>query len=490
MTGFAQAIVRHAQRAPHRVAIHCDGQDLGYGTLWERIAQATCVLQSLGVARGDRVAWLGLNDPAMLVLLFAVARLGALLVPLNYRLAAAELTAILVHSDAMLLVADAAHGPVAHQLASAQGIDCLAASALAQEPVIEAKLLPDATDLPMLLVYTSGTTGRPKGVVHTQGGLLANCAISAHAQELCAADHVLTVLPLFHVGGLCIQTLPALHVGATLTLHRHFDAAAWLHAVQQRKPSLAVMVPATLRAVIALPGFASADLSSLKMVVTGSSVVPVALIEAFHRRGVPVCQVYGATETGPLSIYQQRADAFAQVGAAGHAGQGVAVRLVDACGHDVAPGAVGEIWVRAPNVMSGYWRDAANPDFQDGWFHSGDLAHCDVNGVYRVVGRCKDMIISGGENIYPAEIENLLASCPEIADVAVLGQADATWGEVAVAVVVRRAGGQLDADAVMRLLHGQIARYKMPKRVLFRDALPKTALGKIEKAVLRATLDA
>ncbi len=344
-------------------------------------------------------------------------------------------------------------------------------------------------DAPVLLAYTSGTTGQPKGALHTQCGLLWNCINATHAQDLGCTDHVLTVLPLFHVGGLCIQTLPALHAGACVTLHSRFQAGAWLADVARRRPSLSLMVPAALRAVLDHPDFEATDLSSLKLLVAGSSVVPVALIAAFHARGVPVGQVYGATETGPVSIYLRRAQALRYPGCAGGAGLHVEVRLVDSQGREVEAGTVGEIWIRAPNLMRNYWNDPANPAFRDGWFHSGDLARVDENGLYWVVGRSKDMIISGGENIYPAEIENLLAGSPEIAEAVVVGQGDATWGEVAVAVVVRRPDSTLDEAGVMRLLDGRIARYKLPRRVLFRDDLPRTALGKVQKAELRDWLE-
>ena len=226
------------------------------------------------------------------------------------------------------------------------------------------------------------------------------------------------------------------------------------------------------------------------MVVAGSSVVPRGLIDGFHARHIPVGQVYGATETGPVSIYLRRDDAMRVPGAAGRAGLHAQVRLVDAHGCDVATGGVGEIWIRAPNLMRGYWQEPDHPSFQHGWFHSGDLAHQDADGFYWVVGRSTDMIISGGENIYPAEIENLLVASADIAEVAVLGIKDPTWGEVAVAVVVPMAGVQLTQPDVLQRLEGHIARFKMPRRVVFCSALPKTALGKVQKSALLAALAA
>lgn len=487
---LAQIIERHAQFSLRQVALSFAGEDITYPALWQRIQRAAIVLQAAGVQPGDRVAWLGLNDPAMLVLLFALARIGAILLPLNHRLAAPEHAAILAHADVGLLVSDGTHAAAAVALARAQGCNLLPAVELsAGDP---ASTLPwtDESASPVLLVYTSGTTGRPKGVLHTQAGLVWNCVISTHAHELTQNDHVLSALPMFHVGGLCIQTLPALHAGATVTLHARFDAAAWLADVRQRRPTLSLMVPATLRAVLEHPDFATSDLSSLKLLVAGSSTIPVSMIAALHARGVPVGQVYGATETGPVSIYLRREDAMDRPGSAGKAGLHVEVRLVDGAGEPVATGEVGEILVRGPNLMSGYWKDAGNPAFAQGWFHTGDLACCDETGFYKVVGRSRDMIISGGENVYPAEIENLLADCPKVAEAAVLGQPDSQWGEVVVAVIVKTPGADLDAAQVMQLFEGQLARFKHPKRILFCDALPKTALGKVQKAGLLERLGA
>lgn len=488
---LAQVIERHAQFSPQQVAIHAAGEDISYPALWQRIESATQVLLAAGVQPGDRVAWLGFNDPAVLVLLFALARVGAILLPLNHRLAAPEHAAILGHAGVSLLVSDNAHADAAAALAATQGCRLLSAAELATGLAGSiAARLSGAYASPVLLVYTSGTTGRPKGALHTQSGLIWNCVISAHAHELRQDDHVLSVLPLFHVGGLCIQTLPALHAGATVTLHARFDAAAWLADVARRRPTLSLMVPATLRAVLDHADFAATDLSSLRFLAAGSSTIPAAMIAAIHARGVPLGQVYGATETGPVSIYLRRADAIQHVGAAGKAGLHVEVKLVNTLGETVAPGEVGEIWVRAPNVMSGYWQDADNPAFAEGWFHTGDLARCDETGFYEVVGRSKDMIISGGENVYPAEIENLLADCPQILEAAVVGQPDARWGEVVVAVVVKAPGADLDAAGVLQLFEGRLARFKHPKRIVFCEALPKTALGKVQKAGLLAGLPA
>jgi fatty-acyl-CoA synthase len=489
----AAAIQSHAESNGGKPAIHFGSESISYAEFWQRVVCAMHTLQTLGIQTGDRVAYLGLNSPAELVLLVALSRLNAIFLPLNYRLATAELATIAAHAGVTLLVYADAHDDASHRLNKAVAPIKRARAAMFFDDsaqAVGAPVVPQDPSTPTLLVYTSGTTGQPKGALHTHAGLVANCIISADAHDLKASDHVLTALPLFHVGGLCIQTLPALYVGATVTLHARFDAGAWLQDVARLKPTVSLLVPATLRAVLAHPDFAATDLSSLKLINAGSSTIADNLIAPFHARGVPVCQVYGATETGPVSIYLKRADAVARTGSAGQPGPGIDVRLVDEHGHGIAAGSVGELLIRGSNMMHGYWQDPHNPSFADGWFHTGDLAWVDADGFYWVVGRSKDMIISGGENIYPAEIENLLASCADIEECAVIGQPDAQWGEVAVAVLVVKPGSTLTALEVMALFDGKLARFKQPKKVFFVDSLPKTATGKVQKAKVVAHIAA
>jgi fatty-acyl-CoA synthase len=414
------------------------------------------------------VAWLGYNCPEMLVLLFALARLGAILVPLNWRLTAAEHRAILEDCKPRWLFCDSDFESHAKSL-----------------PVPIGKTLrnenqelhgSDSDDL--LIVYTSGTTGKPKGAVLTQSALLWNGYNSIHAHDLRQSDHVLTVLPMFHVGGLNNQTLPALQAGATVALHRRFDPGAWLADVTARKPTISLLVPAAMQAVIAHPAWAKTDLSSLRMLNAGSMVIPDTLLRAFHDRGVPVGQIYGCTETAPIATVLLREDAMRKMGSAGKPALHCEVKLVE-----------GEVWVRGPNVMRGYWNDpkaTAAAITEDGWFRTGDLARTDEEGFYWIVGRSKDVIISGGENIHPAELENVLADCPAIAEAAVVGIADPKWGEAACACVVRRL--DIDEQGVLALFHDRLAKFKHPRRVVFLDALPRNAMGKVQKQELRKKL--
>jgi fatty-acyl-CoA synthase len=297
--------------------------------------------------------------------------------------------------------------------------------------------------------------------------------------DMTVRDHILTVLPLFHVGGLNIQTTPALKVGATVTLHDRFDPGAFLAAVRADQPTLTVLVPATISAVLAHPRWPETDLSSLRAVTTGSMAVPIALIEAFHARGVPVIQIYGSTETAPVAVYQRIPEAFDSVGCMGRVGLHTEVRVVDAGGADVGPSVAGEVLVRGEHVAAGYWNDPASTAkaFADGWFRSGDIAEYDAEGRFWFKDRIKNVIVSGGENVYPAEVERVLHEMPGIRECQVIGRPDARWGMVPVAAVVADAG--LSREAVLAHFDGRLARFKHPRDVVFLDELPRNAMGKV-----------
>ena len=473
-----------------------------FAKFWRRVERVTGHLQATWAVRpGDRVAWLGLNHELQLVTLIACARLDAIFMPLNYRLALAELRQVLDDAQPTLLVHDAEHAAVASSLCPVTQSDTC--SALLQERLIDtasprSMALPIVrAEAPVLLVYTSGTTGQPKGALHTQAGLWANAQASDFAHGFTSGDHVLSTLPLFHVGGLCIQTLPALLSGVTVSLHARFEPALWLQAVAQDQATLSLLVPATLRAVMDHPLWPGTDVSSLRGVMAGSSTIPLPYLQAFHDRAIPVGQIYGTTETGPVSIVLPLAQAVARMGAAGWPHPQAQVQLRNDAGDVVAPGQTGQVVIRAPNVMQGYWPGAqagsreVDSGLQDGWFATGDLGQAAADGCITIVGRSKDMIISGGENIYPAEIENLLATLAGVAECAVVGLDDERWGEVPVAAVVRTAsptGEALSEAAVLAHVQEKIARFKWPRKVVFVAELPKSALGKVQKSALQSAL--
>jgi fatty-acyl-CoA synthase len=482
---FATVLEWHALHAPQAPAVRFGPNLYSYGEMDRRTRAVACRLwHEWGVRAGDRVAWLGANHVDQLTLLFALARIGAMLAPLNFRLAPAEWDGVLADCTPRCVVHDASWRDAARALAVRAGIVARDVDTLV--PIAEGAPAPDHShpDAPVLLVYTSGTTGEPKGAVHTQANLLANMSAASQAQEIHAADVVATVLPMFHVGGLCIQTLPALYAGASVILHERFEPGATLDCFAKDRPSLTLLVPAVMKALIGHPAWAETDLSSLRAVWAGSSTLPRALVDAFHARGLPVCNVYGATETGPFSIALGARHAQTHAGSCGWPAQGVEVRLATSTTTTTPTGdGVGELLLRGPNIVRHYWPDRPALDAQ-GWFHSGDLGMQAADGSYSIVGRSKDMIISGGENIYPAEIENLLAGHAAIAECAVVGLPDARWGEVTVAACVRAPGAAADSEEVMRFLAGRIARYKLPRRIVWLDALPKTALGKVQKPQL------
>jgi fatty-acyl-CoA synthase len=491
-------------RGDERKATQTGDSTLAYdfAKFWRRVARVTAHLQSTwGVQQGDRVAWLGFNHELQLVTLVACARLGAVFLPLNFRLAVPELQQVMQDAQPQLLLHDTHHADTARAL---QGADLQHTHHDTLIATASPRALPMPAvhgELPLLLVYTSGTTGVPKGAVHTQAALLANARASAWAHDFSRAgahnntsgDKVLSTLPLFHVGGLCIQTLPALLAGVEVVLHPRFDPTAWLDEMHTSRPTLSLLVPATMRAVFEHPRWADTSLACLRGIMTGSSTVPMAYLETLHARGVPVGQVYGTTETGPVSIVLRLPDAMDRVGASGWPHPEAQVKLIDAQGQEVGPGETGEVCIRAANLMRGYWSRQGNTGIglQDGWFHSGDLGQRAEDGCITIVGRSKDMIISGGENIYPAEIENQLVTLPGVVECAVVGLSDERWGEVPVAVLVRSsdaAGQSLTSEAVLQHLQSRIARFKLPRRVVFMTSLPKSALGKVQKPALHAQL--
>ena len=480
-------IERHARFAPGAVAIRFEGAAISYAELARRVARVAAVLAGLGVKRDDAVAWLGLNHPAVLVLLFACARLGAMLVPLNWRLAPPEHARVLADCPPRVLFAEPAFADHARRIEGAlAATEISVLESAAGGPVEES----GDEDSPLLLCYTSGSTGAPKGVVLTQRAILWNAVNSTHMHDLTSADRVLTTLPMFHVGGMNIQTTPALHAGASVTLHAKFDPAAALEAIERERITLAVLVPAQLSALMELPRWRSADLSSLRMITTGSTIVSEAFVRKASERGIPVVQVYGSTETCPVAAYVRAADALRKAGSAGAPALHCEVKVAGDDGAELPPGRDGEILVRGPNVATGYWNAPGETAqaFAKGWYRSGDLGHFDAEGHLYVVARKKDMIISGGENIYPAEVETVLLECPAIEEACVVGRPEERWGEAVVAAVVLKPGRHMTEAEALALFEGRIARYKHPREVRFLERLPRSALGKVQKDAVRAAI--
>jgi fatty-acyl-CoA synthase len=496
---LSDLIDRNAVFTPDKTALRFGRRAWSYASFAARLSTTARALKSqLGIGRGDRVAILSTNHPDYLTLLYACARLGAMLVPLNWRLAVGEQIFILSDASVKVLMVEEALAAVVAPLAEALpdarviGLDFSPAGGSSFDALLEGAR-GDAGNphvdfsSPLLVVYTSGTTGRPKGAVLQQGALLWNAVMSQHMHGLTADDHVLTVLPMFHVGGLNIQTTPALQLGATVTLHQRFTPDETLATIARDRPTLTVLVPSTIQAIIEHPDWHATDVSSLRAVTTGSTQVPQPLIEAVQARGVPVLQVYGATETCPIAVYTRLGGDLMRRGSTGLPGLMCEARVVDDSGSEVPPGIAGEVLVRGPNVFCEYWgnKAATSQALRDGWYHSGDIGTRDPDGYFFIHDRKNNLIISGGENIYPAEVERVLTDHPSVAEAAVIGRPDAKWQEVPVAFVVCRAGAAID-DAVLKQHVAQhLARFKIPRDVIFVDTLPRNALGKVQHFRLR-----
>lgn len=487
---------------PGKPAILYEGGEFSYAALAHRIDIYAQVLGlGLGLQRGDRVAYLGLNSPEFITLLFACARVGAVLLPLNWRLTAPEHAQILQHARPLVLFAENEFTDHIDSVRDQFESVAMVAFAATCENWTSFALLelasseqatyirPDnlTEDDGLVLCYTSGTTGAAKGALLSKKALFWNAANSIHMHEMSSEDTVLTLLPMFHVGGLNIQSMPAFYCGATVVIHRRFEVDLFYQALEEQKVTLTLLVPTVLLALMSDPRWETCRPNHLRLISIGSTIVPAQLVLAVCDWGVPLIQVYGSTETGPIAAYTPAADAARKPASTGKTAAHCEIRLVDEQGDEVAVDEKGEILVRGPNVMTEYWADveATREAFTDHWFHSGDVGHFDAEGFLYVDGRIKDMIISGGENIYPAQIENHLTACDEIDEVAVVGRADDYWGEVAVAVVVAKKGCSINAEQVLAYCEGRISSYSCPKEVIMVDHLPCNAMGKVLKEELR-----
>ncbi|MDY0060437.1 MAG: long-chain fatty acid--CoA ligase [Myxococcota bacterium] len=489
----------NARWRPDCPALVAGARTLTYRQLEDRVARLTAALQGLGVQPGDRVALLLGNRVELVELVLATARLGALAVPLNHRLTARELAFMLRDCAATILFGDpdlrtlvaklrAEPQPVTRWLEAGRDTEALLAEAAAGLPPGLPAAAVDA-HTPHLILYTAGTTGLPKGVVLTHGNTFWQ-TMNATALGLLPGTVGLALLPLFHVGGLLGSVLPVLFIGGTVVLQARFDAGETLRLIQAHKVQGMVAVPAIYQFLAAHPDFATTDLSSLVVLTSGGAPLPLHTIEVYRQRGVLFRQGYGLTEAAAGVTGMDPQDCFTHAGTVGKAVHFVSLRIVDDQGADVPPGARGELWVRGPNVMAGYWNrpEETAKVLVDGWLRTGDAASRDEAGYVTIYGRQKEMIISGGENIYPAELENALAEHAGVAEATVFGVPDATWGQRPVAFVAARPGQVLTAAELVAFLEERLARFKLPREFHLVPALPRSAAGKVLQDELRKLL--
>ncbi|MFG2640691.1 long-chain fatty acid--CoA ligase [Streptomyces sp. NPDC048370] len=487
--GLGSWPARRARKTPDRTALVHRGTSLTYAELHDRVGRLAAALRERGVRRGDRIAYLGPNHPAFLETLFAAGLLGAVFVPLNTRLAPPEIDHQLSDSGAHTLV----HAP-GHGEGSATSPPYRIQVGVEYEELIagaEGATRPDepvSGDDVCIIMYTSGTTGRAKGAMLTHANLTWNALNVLIDTDLRSDERALVVAPLFHTAGLNMLALPVLLKGGTCVLEERFYADTTLDLVQRHGITAMFGVPTMYELMARSPRWVDADLSTLRTLTCGGSPVPGRLISTYQERGLAFQQGYGLTEASPGVLYLDAEHSVDKAGSAGVPHFFTDVRIVRPDRSDAEPGETGEVLVRGPHVMSGYWGlpEASAAALDDGWLRTGDAAGADADGYVTVADRIKDMIISGGENIYPAEVEDALLAHPDVAECAVIGVPDERWGEVPRAVLVPHPGTALDADAVLASLAGHLAPYKIPKAaVVVPEALPRTASGKLRKPELR-----
>ncbi len=500
--GLGFWMAKRRLKSPEKTAlVYGEDQRMSYRELADRTDRISSLLWERDIRAGDRVAYLGENSPEFIATLFGCAQIGAVFVPVNTRLAVPEIAHILSDSGARVLIHDPEFGERiaqaekrtrlahiiqtgAHAPHGMSGLDRLLQAAPGGHTDADV-----GQDDPAAIIYTSGTTGKPKGAILSHGNLTwvaLNCVVD---YDIVSTDIALMISPLFHVASLGMGALPVMLKGATMVLEKGFEAGRALDLVERYGVTMLSGVPTTYQMLADHPAWPETDVSSLAKLTCGGSAVPTRILNAFEERGLHFSQGYGMTETSPGATSLAPDKTREKQGSVGLPHFFTQVRIADEQGHMVPRGTVGEIEVAGPNVFLGYHGlpDATASAFtDDGWFRSGDLGYLDPDGFLFISDRLKDMIISGGENIYPAEVENLLNDLEGVTGAAVIGIPDDRWGEVPWAVLTVADGAEVDTETVRAHLSGRLAKYKIPKNVVVVDQLPRTASGKVRKADLRA----
>lgn len=496
----------HRANRGHKEAIRDLGTErrFSYADLDVRADAMSAWCASIGVGRGDRIALLAQNGVEYFDLQFSCARTGAIAVLLNWRLTVVELEYILNDSAPKLLIHDVSFSETAQALQKTCGIQtllCIDSSAGAASPGNAYEAMINAFtgkagareslthDDVSTIMYTSGTTGHPKGAMITHGMNFWNC-INLGIPAGVALDTVhLSVLPLFHTGGLNCYSNPVLHAGGTVVILRSFDPGRALELIGDSSQGIThfFAVPAPYQFMMQHPDFATTDLSRLRAAGVGGAPCALTIMQNWADRGVLLMQGFGMTETSPACIFLDPADAIRKLGSTGKVLMHTEARVVNDDGGDCGVNEIGELWVAGPNITPGYWNrpDATASSFEGPWLKTGDAARIDEEGFFYIVDRWKDMYISGGENVYPAEVENVLYQLPQVAEAAVIGVPSERWGETGLAVLVLKPGQTLEKDAVVGYCSERLARFKVPADIAIIAALPRNATGKVLKRELR-----
>jgi fatty-acyl-CoA synthase len=499
-------VKRWSELHPQKTAIVFEGEHISYLDLHQSVNRACCWLQSLGIEKGHRVAVMLSNCPEFLEIFMACSRMGALFVPINYRLAAPELDYTLTNSRPRLFVFGAEYADTVMNLKLNSRrplmlLACIADSAMSgdvhdyrietaacegQLPFLTDLMAPAVPEEAHVIMYTSGTTGRAKGAVLSHRKTFFNCLNADIFFKLHFDDIMLIVLPLFHSGGLFIQASPVIYKGATMVLHKSFDPHCTYRDIQRYQVTKFLGVPTVYKSLVKADTRQKAALASLRVCAIGGEKLTPELMSQFREAGFLLRQIMGQTETSIL-LWAHEEDVVRKPGSVGKPVFHAEVRIVDRQGRPCDVGQVGEIVVRGSVMMTEYWQDPVKTDetIRGGWLHTGDLARMDEDGYFYLVDRARDMFISGGENVYPAEVERVLRKHPAVDDIAVVGVPDETWGEVGYAFVLPKPGLNLNPDELIGFCDGQLARYKWPKKVILTEDFPRTALGKIRKTQLR-----
>jgi fatty-acyl-CoA synthase len=493
MMKLTDITARRAILSPDAIAFHVvsTGEKISYSQLEHRASQAATVLKDNGVGPGSRVAILCRNRVEFFEILFACAKLGAILVPLNWRMPACELAGLVADCRPSLLLAGAEDFDAATRSIDGARVQLIDLETDYPRKRDAASLHASRSEWPAdetwYLIYTSGTTGKPKGVIQTYQMALINYINISQAIGLRGTDATLNFLPLFHTAGINLHTLPVLIAGGLIHIMSGFEADQMLALIGQGAIDVFIGVPAIYQELALHPDFQQTELAQIRHWACGGAPLPDALVQTFAENGAIVCNGFGMSETGPTAFLVDQDNALAKIGSVGKAQIMIDARIAGPDDTALGCGKTGEIQFQGPGLTPGYWRrdeETAALFTDDGWLKSGDIGLFDEDGYCFVVGRIKEMYISGGENVYPAEIENILAQHPAILEAAVIGVADSKWGEVGCAYIIIRPGQQCDTDQVKQWCRTRLAAFKTPKHYVFTDEFPRTAAGKVQKHLL------